>query len=92
MRRVRQQGKQPSQQQGQTEGAMARGAPLQKPLQPPSKHMNPGGKDIWGHLPPEIRAQIENMLNEQPLATKEELIKRYFDSVAEKKLVREESP
>lgn len=91
-RRRQQQGQQPGQQPGQTDGALAQGAPPQKPLKPTSKHSTAGGKDIWGHLPPEMRAEIENMINELPLASKEELIDRYYLSVGKGKLVREESP
>jgi hypothetical protein len=92
MRRVRQQGPQRGQQPGQTDGAMARGVGPSKPLQPTSKHSTAGGKDVWGHLPDELRQEIENMSSEEPLASKLELIERYYLSVAKRKLVREESP
>jgi hypothetical protein len=92
MRQVRQPGQQKGQQPGQTEGAMAQGVGPSKPATPTSKHSSAGGKDIWGHLPPELRAEIENMINEQPLASKEELIERYYLSVGKRKTVREESP
>lgn len=91
-RRRQQQGRERGQQPGQTEGAMAQGAPASKPARPPSKHSNAGGKDIWGHLPPELRAEIENQMNEQELASMAELIQRYYKAVNEKKLVREETP
>ena len=92
IRRVRRPGQQPGQQPGSNEGAQARGAPLQKPLRPTTKHSTAGGKDIWGHLPEELRAEIENMINELPLSTKEALIDRYYLSVGKGKLVREETP
>ncbi len=91
-RRRQQPGQKPGQQQGQTEGAMAQGPPPSKPLKPTNKHSSASGKNIWGHLPPEIRAEIENMINEQPLASKEELIDRYYLSVGKGKPIREESP
>jgi hypothetical protein len=91
VRRVRQAGQQRGQQQGQ-EGAMAGGVGPSKPLKPPSKHSNASGKDIWGHLPPEMRALIENMIDELPLDSKAELIERYYTAVNKKKLVREETP
>ncbi len=91
-RRVRRPGRQPGQQPGGTDGAMARGAPLTKPLKPTTRHSNAGGRDIWGHLPAEMREEIENMSNEDPLATKQELIDRYYLSVGKGKLVREETP
>ncbi len=93
VRRVRRPGQQPGQQQpGGKEGALARGAPLQKPARPTTKHANVGGKDIWGHLPDELRQEIENQSNELPLSAKQELIDRYYLSVGKGKLVREESP
>ena len=92
MRQVRQAGQQGGKQQGSTDGAMAQGAPATKPSRPTSKHSNAGGKDIWGHLPPELRAEIENMINELPLSTKQELIDRYFLSVGKGKPLREEEP
>jgi hypothetical protein len=92
VRRGRRPGQQPGQQPGSTEGAMARGAPPMKPMRPTTKHSPAGGKDIWGHLPDELRQEIENMINELPLATKEALIERYYLSVAKGKPVREETP
>ena len=71
---------------------MARGAPPMKPMRPTQKHSNASGKDIWGHLPEELRAEIQNLVDEQPLNTKEELIDRYYLSVNKKKLKREETP
>jgi hypothetical protein len=92
MRRNRNQGRQPGQQPGGKDGAMAQGAPPMKPARPTTKRANVGGKDEWGHLPPELRAEMDNMINELPLSTREELIKRYYTSVAKGKLVREETP
>jgi hypothetical protein len=83
-------GQRPGQQQGQKTGALARGAPPMKPAKPPSKHSNVGGRDIWGHLPPDLRQQMENTYNEQALDSQRELIERYSLSVAKGKLVREE--
>jgi hypothetical protein len=92
MRRVRRQNQQGGKQPGSTEGAMARGAQPSKPLRPTSKHSTAGGKDVWGHLPDELRQEIENTSNEDPLNTKAELIDRYYLSVGKGKLVREETP
>ncbi len=89
-RRVPRPGRQPGQQPGQTDGATARGAPPSKPMQPTGKHANVGGKDIWGHLPAELRQEIENQTHEEPLSAKVELIDRYYLSVGKGKLVREE--
>ena len=59
-------------------------------MQPTGKHSNAGGKDIWGHLPAELRQEIENQTHEEPLSAKGELIDRYYLSVGKGKLVREE--
>jgi hypothetical protein len=92
MRLVNRPGRQPGQQPGSDQGAMARGAPSTKPMKPTTKRSNAGGKDEWGHLPDQLRAEYENSSDEQPLATKEALIDRYYLSVAKGKPVREETP
>jgi hypothetical protein len=89
LRRVRQQG-QPGQQPGDQQGALARGAPPMKPAKPTSQHSTAGGKDIWGHLPAELRQVMENSFKETELDSKREMISRYFLSVGKGKLVREE--
>jgi hypothetical protein len=91
VRPVRRPGRQQGgQQPGSTAGAMPRGAPLTKPSRPTTRHSDAGGKDIWGHLPPEVRQEIDNSFNEMPLASKQELIDRYLLSVDKGKLIREE--
>jgi hypothetical protein len=92
MRRVRQQGRQPGDQQpgGEQQGAMAGGVGLQKPAKPTTQHSTANGKDIWGHLPPELRSEIENTFKEAALSSKQELVDRYYLSVGKGKLVREE--
>jgi len=89
VRRVRQPGQQ-GQQPGDQTGALARGAPPMKPAKPTSQHANAGSKEVWGHLPAELRRVMENSFKEAELATKAELIDRYFLSVSKGKLVREE--
>jgi hypothetical protein len=88
VRRVRQTGR-PGQQPGDQTGALARGAPPTKPAKPTGKHSNAGSKEVWGHLPAELRQVMENSFKEAELATKAELISRYFLSVSKGKLVRE---
>jgi len=90
VRRVRRPGQQPGQQEGDQPGALARGAPPMKPAKPTSQHSTAGGKDIWGHLPDELRQVMENSFREAGLGSKEEMISRYFLSVGKGKLVREE--
>jgi hypothetical protein len=90
IRRVRQPGQQPGQQPGDQTGALARGAPPMKPAKPTSQHSTASGKDIWGHLPPELRQIMDNSFKEIALDSKSELISRYFFSVGKGKLVRED--
>jgi hypothetical protein len=90
MRRVRQQGQQGGQQEGDQPGATAQGAPATKPAKPTSRHSNPGGRDVWGHLPPELREVMDNSFKELELSSKAEMISRYFLSINKGKLVREE--
>jgi hypothetical protein len=89
IRRVRQDG-QRGQQPGDQTGALARGAPPMKPAKPTSQHSTAGGKDIWGHLPDELREIMDNSFKEIDLDSKRDLISRYFLSVSKGKLVREE--
>jgi len=88
MRRVRQQGQKPGDQPGQTPGANAAGAPTTKPAKPSDRHALAGGKNIWGHLPEELRQEMENVFKEEALPKQAELIRRYYLSVAKQKLVR----
>jgi hypothetical protein len=90
LRRVRQAGQQQGRQPGDEQGAMAQGARPMKPAKPTSKHSTAGGKDIWGHLPPELREVMDNSFKEIALSSKSELIKQYFLSINKGKLVREE--
>jgi len=90
-RQVRQAGQKPGgSQQGQEAGSTSGGAPLAKPAKPTNPRSLAGGKDIWGHLPPELRQEMENSFKEEALPDKIELIKRYYLSVSKNKPVREE--
>ncbi len=90
VRRVRRPGQEPGKQEGDQPGALARGAPPMKPAKPTTQHSTAGGKDFWGHLPPELRSVMENSFKEMGLSSKEEIINRYFLSVSKGKPVREE--
>jgi hypothetical protein len=90
MRQVKQPGGKPGNQQGQTQGANAQGAPPSKPAKPSDRHSPAGGREIWGHLPAELRQEMENSFKEEALETKADLIRRYYLSVSKRKLVREE--
>jgi hypothetical protein len=90
LRRVNMPGQQPGQQPGDQPGAMARGAPPMKPAKPTSQHSTAGGKEVWGHLPEELRTIMDNSFKETELDSKRDLISRYFLSVGKGRLVREE--
>jgi hypothetical protein len=90
MKEIRQAGTKPGEQPGDQPGANAVGAPLSKPAKPTDKHVLAGGKDAWGHLPPELRQEIDNLFKEDSLPAREELIRRYYLSVSRKILVRGE--
>jgi hypothetical protein len=90
-RRMRQQsGQEKGREPGDQTGALARGAPPMKPAKPSAQHSTAGGKDIWGHLPAELRQVMENSFKEEGLSAKAEMISRYFLSIGKGKLVREE--
>ena len=41
-------------------------------------------KDVWGHLPPHVREAMLNSLGEKYLPKYEELVKKYYEDLAEK--------
>jgi len=90
MKEIRQAGNKPGSQPGDQPGANAAGAPSSKPAKPTDKHATAGGKDAWGHLPPELRQELDNLFKEDSLPAAQELIRRYYLSVSRKKLVRGE--
>jgi hypothetical protein len=61
-----------------------------KPAKPDNKHVLAGGKDEWGHLPPELRQELDNVAKEIMLPSKQELIRLYYLSVSKKSMAREE--
>jgi hypothetical protein len=82
-------------QQGQQQGQQATNNPqegvgLQKPATPRPKSVLALDKNAWGHLPPSLRDEMDNVSKEAPLPQKDDLIKRYYLSVAKKSLSREE--
>jgi hypothetical protein len=91
MRRMmaQRQGQRPGQQPGPTPGTTGGNAPTTKPLKPTTRHSTVNGKDEWGHLPPELRQEMDNVSKEMPLSSREELIELYYLSVAKQKLNRE---
>jgi hypothetical protein len=78
-------------QEGEQPGSQAGGVGLQKPL-PPAGKSSLGGKDVWGHLPPELRDVMRNVFREESLPAREELVRRYYLSVSKKSLARSPNP
>lgn len=81
----------PGQQPGNSEdqpGTNGGNAPFAKPQKPTDRRSLAGGKAEWGHLPPELRQEMDNVFNEDPLPSHEELIRRYYLSVSQKNLAR----
>jgi hypothetical protein len=84
-------GMNPGQQPGQNTdpGTTGGNAPHQKPQKPNSgNRTRPGGKDIWGHLPPELRQDLDNMMTEDFLPRKKDKINRYFLDLTKKSVTR----
>ncbi|MHC5543911.1 hypothetical protein ACYOEI_37260, partial [Singulisphaera rosea] len=78
-------GSQPGSKPGsENPGAMARGAPNTKPLKPNEKRSTAGGKDEWGHLPADLRQELENIFKEEALSSRSDLVRRYFLSLSKK--------
>jgi hypothetical protein len=90
LRLVNQAGQKPGQQDGQSQGANAGGAPNTRPVRPTGKHSLAGGTGQWGHLPPELRQEMDNVAKEEPMTSKQELIRLYYLSLTKKTLVRGE--
>jgi hypothetical protein len=40
-------------------------------------------KEIWGHLPPNVREKLLNISSEKPLPKYEDLVRRYYEALAE---------
>jgi hypothetical protein len=81
----------PGNQPGQnTPGAQAGDASKTRPERPTDQHSLSNAKDEWGHLPPDLKTEMDNVSQEKPLPKKQELINRYYLSVAKKSLSREE--
>jgi hypothetical protein len=90
MKMAMQPGQKPGSQPGQQPGANANGPPPTKPARPDGKRAAVNGKDIWGHLPQELRLEMDNVAREGALPSKDELIRLYYLSVSKKSLNREE--
>jgi hypothetical protein len=90
MMRMMRQGQQPGQRGEQATNDPQQGVGLQKPAAPRPKSVVSADKNPWGHLPPDLRAEMDNVFKEEGLPEKLDLIKRYYTSVSKKSLSREE--
>jgi hypothetical protein len=85
-------GMNPGQQPGQNTdpGTTGGNAPHQKPLTPKTDNRTRigGGKDAWGHLPPELRQEMNNMFTQDFLPSKRDKINRYFLDLTKKSVTR----
>jgi hypothetical protein len=88
---VRQAGQKPGQQPpGEQPGTTGGNAPHTKPQKPDPKRSLFGNKDEWGHLPDQLRQEMDNVFKEEALPSREDLIKRYYLSLTKKAVSREE--
>lgn len=56
----------------------------QKPQEPKRNNMVAKEKDEWGHLPPDLRQEMNNVFKEKMLEARKALIEKYYLSVARK--------
>jgi hypothetical protein len=93
IRTVEQAGNKPGGQQGGpgAQGNTGRGVGAMKPANPPKHSVLAGDKSAWGHLPEQLRQEVDNVFNkEMPLPERVEWISRYYLSVNKKSQSREE--
>ncbi len=71
--------------QGNQPGATGQGASMTKPTAPktPPKPVELA-KEVWGQLPAQFRDDMSNVLNENPLPTKADMIRLYYLSLGKK--------
>ncbi len=81
---------QPGQNQGEQAGTTGGNAPFTKPVKPTDRRSLAGGKELWGDLPPEVRQDLDNVMKEGFLPSREDLIRRYYLSLSKKKPIRGE--
>jgi hypothetical protein len=96
LRMIREGGKpgqpQPPKQPGDQPGAQANnGPPPTKPVDPKKGALNLDlAKSVWGQLPAQFRDQMDNVLAERALPSKEELIKLYYMALGNKNANKED--
>jgi len=70
--------------QGDKPGSTGSGVGAAMPKRPDAKSALANSKDEWGHLPPELRGEMENVFKEEALPARKTLIDRYYISVTRK--------
>ena len=84
-------GNQPGQQQPGQPGAQANGPPPTMPNDPKKPPVPMAlDKRVWGQLPPQLRDEMGNVMNEHPLPTKTDMIRLYYLSLGNKNSNKEE--
>ena len=69
---------------GEKPGSTGSGTGAVMPKKPDMKSVLARSKDEWGHLPPELRGEMENVFKEDALPSRKTLIDRYYISVTRK--------
>ena len=69
---------------GDKPGSTGSGVGPAMPKKPDAKSALADSKDEWGHLPPELRGEMENVFKEEALPSRKTLIDRYYISVTRK--------
>lgn len=90
-RKIQQAGNQKGNPSGESQqGASGGGVGPMKPKPPANIAGIAGDKSAWGHLPPELRTELDNIFKEEPLESRRSLIERYYLSVNKKSRVARE--
>ena len=45
-------------------------------------------KDVWGHLPPQLRQELLNVYSEKYLPKYEDMVRRYYEALADESRTR----
>jgi len=85
MRGVQQAGNNPQPGQPGNQGNTAKGVGPMPPAKPTTTHALVGDKNEWGHLPPELRTEMENVSKEDGLPSRKDLIEKYYLTLSRKK-------
>ncbi len=81
-------GKEQSPSKSQDEAQSRESAERKQPLRDPRESKSLSGqqlyeKEVWGHLPPALRRELLNVYSEKYIPQYEDLVRRYYESLAE---------